>query len=103
MMKRPEQPEHDQIKPIICRSFAQIRFYCLVVFLCSDLSTQNTLQHVIIYLFHQKINIRISEHIKHKNDLKTTQKPLILSRFAKILQKIKDFIKIIFDLFTRFR
>jgi hypothetical protein len=41
--------------------------------------------------------------MKHKNDLKTTQKPLILSSFAKILQKIKDFIKIIFDLFARFR
>lgn len=35
----------------------------------------------------------------HKNDTKT----LILSRNTKNLQKIKDFIKIIFDLFARFR
>lgn len=36
--KRPEQHDNGKIKPIICRSYAQIRFYCLVVFLCSDLS-----------------------------------------------------------------
>ena len=50
-----------------------------------------------------QINIVISKQTKYKNDLKTTQKTLILSRFAKILQKIKDFTKIIFDLFARFR
>lgn len=50
MMKRPEQPEHDQIKPIICRSFAQIRFYCLVVFLCSDPNIKTHCSMLFLYI-----------------------------------------------------